>query len=132
MHPGRFDPVAFADCHQRPRNAQQFDDSQVFAGLWHHAVIGGDHQQHQVDALRPGEHVMGETFMTRDIDETGKGRTRFQRGVEITEVDGHTALALFPALITDLPGECLEQRGLAMIDVPCGADNHPARSSMCN
>ncbi|MNQ72427.1 hypothetical protein D3C85_871300 [compost metagenome] len=104
----------------------------MFPGLRHHAVIGGHHQQYQIDALRPGEHVVGETFMTGHVDETGQRRARFQRGVEITEVDGHPPVTFFPASITGLPGQRLEQCSLAVVDVPSRADNHPARPSTCN
>ncbi|MNG22572.1 hypothetical protein D3C84_1070700 [compost metagenome] len=41
--PTRLNPIAFADGDQCPRNPQQLYDGQVFAGLRHHAVIGGNH-----------------------------------------------------------------------------------------
>ncbi|MCY1428453.1 hypothetical protein D9M71_443360 [compost metagenome] len=50
----RLDPVDLGQCHQRMGNAQQFDDGQVLAGLRHHPVVGGYHQQHAVDAAGTG------------------------------------------------------------------------------
>ncbi|MNF86275.1 hypothetical protein D3C84_687080 [compost metagenome] len=70
--------------------------------------------------------------MAGNVDETGQRRIRLQRGIQVAEVDGHAALTLFPAPVARLPRQRLEQRRLAMVDVSCGADNHPARPSMCN
>ena len=104
----------------------------MLAGLRHHPVVGSHHQQHQIDALRSGQHVVGEALMTGYVDKTGEAGARLQRGIEVTEVDGHATLTLFPASVAGLPGQCLEQCGLAVIDVPCGTDDHSAASPACN
>jgi len=67
--------------------------------------------------------------MTGHVDKTGQGRMRFQRRVEVAEVDGHAAFTLFPTPVAEQAGQCLEQGSLAVVDVPCGADDH---SSSCN
>ncbi|MNG37544.1 hypothetical protein D3C84_1249370 [compost metagenome] len=70
--------------------------------------------------------------MAGNVDESGQLRIRLQCGIQIAEVDGHAALALFAAPVTRLTGQRLEQRRFAMVDMPRGADNHPARPSTCN
>ena len=42
---------------------------QVLAGLRHHAVVGGDHQQREVDAGDAGEHVAHEALVAGHVDE---------------------------------------------------------------
>lgn len=104
----------------------------MFAGLRHHAVIRRDYQQHQINALRAGEHVMGEFFMARHIDKTAKPGTRLQLGIQITEVDGHATFAFLRAAVAGLPGQRLQQRGFAVVDVPCRADDHCATCNSGN
>ncbi|MNN47906.1 hypothetical protein D3C81_1623500 [compost metagenome] len=106
--PGAIDPVTFVDRNDCPGNAQQFDNRQMLAGLRHHPIIGSHHQQHQINALGASQHVVSEAFMTGHVDETGQARSRLQRRIEITEVDGHAAFAFFPASVTGLSGERLE------------------------
>ena len=38
-------------------------------GLGHDAVIGGDSEENQIDAVRSGEHVFDEALVARDIDD---------------------------------------------------------------
>ena len=47
------------------RDAEQVDDRQMLAGLRHHPVIGGDHQQHEVDAGGAGQHGVHQPLMAR-------------------------------------------------------------------
>ncbi len=129
FHPARSRPVAFSDRHQRARDAEQLNDRQVLAGLRHHPVIRRDYQQHQIDALRTSEHVVGEFFVAGHVDESGQPGARCEFGVEITEVDGHAAFALLRAAVAGLPRQRLQQRSLAVVDVPRRADDH---RSTCN
>ena len=99
-HPCRVHPVALADRHQRPRDPQQLDDRQMLAGLRHHPIIRSHHQQHQVNALNTGEHVVDEALMTGHVNKTGKRRSGLQHRVNETQVDGDATLALFPAAVT--------------------------------
>ncbi|MNP85267.1 hypothetical protein D3C76_1849330 [compost metagenome] len=70
--------------------------------------------------------------MAGNIDEASQARSRLQFGIQVAQVDGHAALTLFPAPVARLAGERLEQCGFTVVDVSCGADNHPARPSTCN
>ena len=94
----------------------------MLLGLRHHAVVGCDGEQHQIDAVRAGEHVADEALVAGDVDDTGAGAVG-QREVGEAEIDRNPALLFFLEAIGVLPGERLDQRGLAVIDVTGGADD---------
>ena len=49
-------------------DAEQLADRDVLAGLRHHALVGGDHEQHQVDAGRAGHHGAHEPLVAGHVD----------------------------------------------------------------
>lgn len=67
-------PVDLGERHCAAIHAQQLQDRQVLAGLWHHTVVGGNHQQRHVDAGSTGHHRMHEAFMAWHVDETQRRR----------------------------------------------------------
>lgn len=50
-------------------NAEQVKDGEVFIGLWLPAFVGGDNQKGDVDADRPGKHVLQQSFVSRNVHE---------------------------------------------------------------
>ena len=48
---------------------EQVHDGQMLARLRHDAVVGGDHQHHEVDARGAGQHVVHEALVTGHVDE---------------------------------------------------------------
>ena len=94
----------------------------MLLALRHHAVVGGDGEQHQVDAVRAGQHVADEALMARDIDDAGAGAVG-QREIGEAEIDRDPALLFFLQPIGVLPGERLDERGLAVIDMTGGTDD---------
>ncbi|MNF07219.1 hypothetical protein D3C80_2073530 [compost metagenome] len=62
--------------------------------------------------------------MAGDVDEAGQWRTFGQGCIAVAEIDGHAALALFLAMVTRLPGQGVQQRGLAVVDMAGGANDH--------
>ena len=50
-------------------HAEQVQDVEVLLGLRHHAVVGGDGEQHEVDAVRAGEHVADEALVAGHVDD---------------------------------------------------------------
>ena len=69
-------------------HAEQVHDVQVFLGLRHDSVIGGNRDQHQVDAVRPGEHVTDEPLMSGHVDHarrvpSGRSRRAKPRSIEM-------------------------------------------------
>ena len=56
---------ALGERHEATRNAEKIDNREMLARLRHHAVIGRDRQQHEVDAGRAGKHVVHELLVAR-------------------------------------------------------------------
>ena len=43
----------------------------MLLALRHHAVVGRDREQHQVDPVRAGQHVADEALVAGDVDHAG-------------------------------------------------------------
>ena len=92
------------------------------------ATLGfGDHHQNQVDAANAGQHVADKALVAWNVNKaesnlfTARSR-EFQ--VSEAEIDGDSApLLLFQTVGIDA-GQGLDQGGLAMVDVSCGADDY--------
>ena len=108
-------------------NAEQIDDGKVLARLRHDAVVGRDHQQHEIDAGRPGQHVVDEFLVAGHVDEAEHRAVR-RRQIGKAEIDGNAARFFFLQAVGIDAGERAHQRGLAVIDVAGGADDHGAAS----
>ena len=122
-HARRLHAVDLGERHRAALHTEQIDDLQVLARLRHHAVVRRHHQQHEVDAGRAGEHVVHEALVSRHVDEA-EHRAVGQRVEGITEVDGDAARFFFLQAIGVDAGERLDERGLAVVDMARGADDH--------
>ena len=95
----------------------------MLARLRHDAVVGGDKQNRMIHAHRACCHGVHKFFMAGNVDEPddfARGRMR----VGESEVYGDAARLLLGQPIRIDTGECLDERGLAVVDVPGGADDH--------
>ena len=110
-------------------DAEQIHDLQMLDGLRHDAFIGGDDEQHHVDTRRARQHIMHEPLMAGHVDKA-EHRTVRHRRIGIAEVDGDAALLLLGQPVGIDARQCLDQRGLAVIDVAGGADDHGASPAM--
>ena len=108
-------------------DAEQIDDGEMLAGLRHDAVVGGDHQQHEIDAGGAGQHVVDEFLVPRHVDEAEHGAVR-RRQIGEAEIDGNAARLFFLEPVGIDAGQRAHQRGLAVIDVAGGSDDHGAGS----
>ena len=104
------------------RDPQQAADVEVLAGLRLDGFVGRDHEQHQVDAAHPGQHVLDEALVAGDVHEAQAQRGR-QLEVREAEVDGDAAPLLFFQAVGIDPGQRFDERGLAVIDVARGSDD---------
>ena len=52
------------------------DNIEMLFGLRHDAVVGGDGEQHQVDAMGARQHVFDETLVARNIDDARRSPVR--------------------------------------------------------
>ncbi len=110
---------------------EQGADFQVFAGLGHHPLVGGHHQQHEVDAAHSGNHVLHEPLVARHIHDrqflpAGQGQ------VGEAEFDGDTPLLLLLEPISIDAGEGTHQGRLTVVDVTRRAQNHPFLRTTCH
>ena len=97
----------------------------MLARLGHHAVVGRHHHQREVDGPHPRQHVAHEPLVPGDVDEA-EHVIRIERVVREPEVDGEPPLLLLGEAIGVDPGERAHQRGLAVVDVTGGCDDHGA------
>ncbi len=63
------DEISLGQYHQPVPDPQEGNDVQVLACLRHHAVVGGDHEDHQIDAGSSGHHVLNESLVPGNIDD---------------------------------------------------------------
>jgi hypothetical protein len=104
-------------------NAEQREDGQVLHRLRHDAVVGGDKQQRVVDAAGAGDHGAHEFFVAGHIDEADLAAAGRGHG-GVAEFYGDAAALFFGQAVGVDTGEGAHQGGLAVVDVPCGADDH--------
>ena len=121
----RVDTVYLGQRHHAFAQAQLAEDGQVLQCLRHRAIVGGNDEQHMVDAGHSGQHVVDEFFVPRHVDEAEHAAAG-QRLVGIAEIDGDAARFFFLQAIGVHAGQCLDQRCLAVVDVTCGAHDHAA------
>ena len=115
--------VGLGERDDAARDAQQAADIEMLAGLRLDGFVGGDHEEHQVDAAHAGQHVLDEALMPGDVDEAQAQRGR-QLQMRETEVDGDAAALFFFQAVGIDAGERFHQRGLAVIDMAGGADDN--------
>ncbi len=115
--------IDFGDDDDAIRYAEQVDDRQMFAGLRHDAVVGGDNKQREVNAACAGQHGMHETLVTGNVDEAEDVAVS-DRKIGEAEVDRDPACLLLLQPIGIDTRQGFDERGLAMIDMTGGADDH--------
>jgi hypothetical protein len=129
LAPRRVDQIDLRHRHHAAPHPEQVQDVEVLLGLRHDPVVGGDHQQHQVDAVGPRQHVADEAFVAGHVDHA---RLAFA-GIEVREpqVDRDAALALLLEPVGVGAGERLHQRRLAVVDVSGRAEDEMHGTRFC-
>ena len=100
----------------------------MLQGLRTRPVIGGDDQQHAVDRQHAGQHVGEEALVPRHVDKAELGAVG-QRRIGEAEIDRQPAPLLLRQAIGVDPGQRLHQRGLAVIDMAGGGEDHGCRAA---
>ncbi len=77
---------AFVSATAPCANAEQFEDRDVLARLRHHAVVGRDDEQREIDAARASDHRVYEAFVPGHIDET-EHVAACERHIRVAELD---------------------------------------------
>ena len=115
--------------HHRPRvHAEQVEDREMLAGLGHGTVVGRDDEQGVVDRGHPGQHVPDEAFVARHVHEPEHPSVGASVVCE-PEIDAQAPRLLLRQPVGIDPGQCLDEDGLAVVDVSCGRDQHLDASS---
>ena len=112
----RIHHVGLGDGEHALVHAEQVQKVEMLLGLRHDAVVRGHGEQRQIDPLRAGQHVADEPLVAGHVDDAGPFAAR-QVQVSEAQVDGDAAFFLFFEPVGVLPGQGLEQRGLAVVDV---------------
>ncbi len=117
------DPVDLGDDPGDLGDPDQFEDVEVLQRLRTRPVIRGDDQQHPVDRQHAGQHVGQEPLVPRHVDKPELGAVG-QRRIGKAEIDRQPASLLLRQAIGVDPGQRLHQRGLAVIDMASGREDH--------
>ena len=116
------DKVRLGDEKDSAPRTEQMQDVEMLLALRHHAVVGRYGEQHQIDAMRAREHVADEALMARDINDTRSGAIG-QREIREAEIDRDPALLFLLEAVGVVPGQRLDERGLAVVDVTGSTDD---------
>ncbi len=113
--------IALVDADQEARHPHRLEQAQVIAGHRHPPLVGGNHQQHQIQTPEPRHHVADIALVAGHVDDAdGVALTVVEVGK--AEILGHADGLLVGAGGGDA-GKGLDQQGLAVIHVAGKADN---------
>jgi hypothetical protein len=108
------------------RHAQQIDDRQVLHRLRHHPVVGGYHQQEEVDPGGSGDHGADEALVPGHVDHAEAAATG-KLQLSVAELDGDAAFALLAQTVGVGAGEQGDECGLAVVDVTRSSEDQRVR-----
>ena len=101
---------------------ENLHDGQVLASLRHDAIVGGDHEEHQVDSRGAGDHVLDQPFVPGDIDDTHP-QTVLQRQGRKTQVDRQPPAFFFRKPVGIDAGQTLDHAAFSMVYMPGRTDD---------
>ncbi len=96
----------------------------MLARLRHHALVGGDDEQREVHTGGAGEHVAHESLVAGHVHDAQREIADHER--REAQLDRDPAALLLGEAVGVDAGERLHERGLAVIDVAGGAEDHSA------
>ena len=121
--PVALDPVDLGDDPGDLGDSDQFEDVEVLQCLRARPVIGGDDQQYSVDRQHAGEHVRQKALVPRHVDKAELGAVG-QCRIGEAEIDRQPAPLFLRQTVGVDAGQRADQRGLAVIDMACGRQDH--------
>ena len=92
--------------------------------LRHDAVIGRDDQQRKIEPAGTRHHGVDEALVPGYVNEAEYFAVR-KRHVGVTELDRDAAFLLLFEAVGVHTGQGAHERRLAVVDVTCGANDHP-------
>src|SRR5579875_235216 len=123
LQPVRLYQVDLRDRHDAGAHIEQVEDGEVLARLRHHAFVGSDDEQGEIDAAHTGEHILDEALVAGHIDDADLAFDARQTQPGEAEVDRHAALAFLAQPVGVDTGQRLYERRFAVVDVSSGADH---------
>ena len=75
-----------------------------------------------MDSSDPGQHILDELFVSRDVDEANLIGTQLHVSETDVNTDSPTLLLLKPISVN--AGQCFQQSRFSMVDVAGCSDNH--------
>ena len=119
--------IALGERDDAALDAEQLADREVLARLRHHALVGGDDEQHEVDARRARHHRAHERFVPGHVDHAESRTPRgSSSGAKPSSIVMPRAFSSGRRSAVDA-GQRAHERGLAVIDVPGGAEDEARR-----
>ena len=109
--------IRLGEGHHPAFEAEQIADGDVFTRLGHHALVGGNHQEQQVDARGAGHHRAHQSLVARYVHHRESSRVGQIEGRE-TQVDGDSPTLLLGQSVGIGSGQRPDQGRLAVIDMP--------------
>src|ERR1700730_6701532 len=94
----------------------------MFSRLRLYGFLGGNHQQHQIDASSTSQHVAHKSFMSWHINESKPDPCVFQKSK--TQINSDAAAFFFGKPIRIRPSESFHQRRFTVVYMACRADDH--------
>lgn len=111
--------------HNAVTHAEQRADFQMFAGLRHDSLVGGNDQQNEIYTGGSGHHGTHETLMSRHVH-NAHALPSGKIGVGKTQFYGDAAALFFAETVAIYTCKCPDERCLAVVDMPGGShdDRH--------
>src|SRR6266849_6274068 len=122
----RIHRVGFCEHGDAAADRKQAADIEMFASLRLDPFIGGDYEQHQVDAADACKHVAHKALVAGDIDKTQANFAAIGGGefeVGEADVDGDATPFFFFEAIGVNAGQGFDEGCFAVIDMSGGADD---------
>jgi len=120
IHTLRRNHIHLGQGHHAMPDPQQCQDIQMLPRLRHDAIISGNQKDYPINAGGAGHHRFDEMLVAGDIDNAD-----FQiaeRAWGKAQLDTHAPLFFFLEPVGLAAGQTLDQRGLAVIDMPGGSE----------
>ncbi len=119
------DQIALGQRHNAALDAQQAADLEVLARLRLDGFVRGNDQQQHVDSRRARQHVANKPLVPRHIHKAEAHAMLFEESKP--QIDGDAAALLFFEPVGMRSGERLDERRLAVVDMPGRADDDAFR-----
>ena len=103
--------------------AKEMHDGQVLSSLRHDPIVGGHHEENEVDSGRTRHHILDQTLVAGDIDDADPLPPLEYEWCK-AEIDGEPAGLLLWQSVWIQTRQAFDQLGFSMVNVPGSADDY--------